>query len=71
VFVDGRTDLYNDEIIAQWFQVVRAEPGWERVLDRWGVNVVLLDPGWPVVAALERSGWKPVYRDEIGVVFTR
>jgi hypothetical protein len=38
VFVDGRTDLYNDEIIGQWSQVVRAEEGWQEVLARWDVH---------------------------------
>jgi hypothetical protein len=26
VFIDGRTDLYNDDVISQWLQVVRAGP---------------------------------------------
>jgi len=71
VFVDGRTDLYGDEIISQWLQVVRAEPGWEDVLDRWGVNLVLIRPSRPLVRVLEAEGWKQLYSDDVAVVYGR
>ncbi len=48
VFIDGRTDLYNDEIIEMWLQVVRAEAGWDEILDEWEVNLVLIEPGMPL-----------------------
>jgi hypothetical protein len=71
VFVDGRTDLFNDEIIDQWLQVVNAQPGWENVLNKWGVNLVLLEPDRPVIGNLERSGWKLLYADRMAVVYGR
>lgn len=71
VFIDGRTDLYNDEIIDQWLQVTRAEPGWQTVLDRWQVRLVLLEPGAPVVGLLQAQGWQTLYQDEQAVVLGR
>ncbi|GAB4579661.1 MAG: hypothetical protein Fur0022_23990 [Anaerolineales bacterium] len=71
VFVDGRTDLYDDEIIGQWFQVVWAEEGWEEVLDRWGVNLVFLEKDVPVIAKLAEAGWTQLYADEKAVIFAR
>lgn len=71
VFIDGRTDLYNDEVIDQWLQVVRAEPGWQEVLDRWDVRLILLEPGMPVIGHLESAGWQMMYRDSRAVVFRR
>jgi hypothetical protein len=71
VFIDGRTDLYNDEVIDQWLQVVRAEPGWQQTLDRWGVRLILLEPGMPVVAHLRSAGWRSLYEDQQAVVFSR
>lgn len=71
VFVDGRTDLYGDEIVGQWVQVVQAEEGWEGVLDEWGVNLVLVEPFRPVARELARAGWKELYRDEVAVVYGR
>lgn len=71
VFIDGRTDLYNDEIISQWLQVVRAEQGWMTVLENWQVRLILLEPDLPVVKELADAGWEQIYRDEISVVFSR
>ena len=71
VFIDGRTDLYNDELINQWLQVMRGEPGWQGVLDRWQVRLVLLEPGAPVVGQLALNGWKLLYQDERSVVYGR
>jgi hypothetical protein len=69
VFIDGRTDLYNDEIISQWLQVVQAENGWQQVLDRWGVKLIILEPDRPVVAQLDSNGWKRIYTDNTAVVY--
>lgn len=71
VFVDGRTDLYNDELLDQWFQVVRAEEGWQQVLYDWEVRLIVLEPTLPVVGYLEVEGWRLLYGDEVAVVYTR
>ncbi|GAB4579662.1 MAG: hypothetical protein Fur0022_24000 [Anaerolineales bacterium] len=71
VFVDGRTDLYNDEIIAQWFQIFRAEEGWQETLARWEINVILLEQGSPVLSRLEGEGWQKLYEDELAVVYAK
>ncbi|MBM3144540.1 MAG: hypothetical protein FJ010_06115 [Chloroflexi bacterium] len=71
VFVDGRTDLYGDELIGQWVQVVQAEEGWQEVLDEWDVGVILLEPFRPVVDELAEEGWDLLYKDDIAVVYGR
>ena len=71
VFIDGRTDLYNDDVIGEWLAIMRAEPGWEAGLERWGVNAVLVEPGAPLAAALEQAGWEKAYLDEVAVVMIR
>jgi hypothetical protein len=71
VFIDGRTDLYNDEVISTWLQVVRAETGWQQVLDDWGINLLLTEPTLPVVAHLSANGWDLLYEDEVAVVYKR
>jgi hypothetical protein len=69
VFVDGRTDLYNDEIIGQWLRAVRAEDGWQIVLERWDVRLILLEPATPLISQLEDSGWRLLYQDDIAVIY--
>ncbi len=71
VFIDGRTDLYNDDLINQWLQVIRGEPGWQAALDRWQVRLILLEPGAPLVGQLAQNGWKLLYQDERSVVYGR
>ncbi len=71
VFIDGRTDLYNDEIISQWLQVVRVESGWQEVLEKWDVGWVLLENGSDLQPALQANGWRLLYQDALAVVLSR
>ena len=71
VFIDGRTDLYDDDLINEWLQVLRAEPGWQAGLERWQVRLILVENGTPVVGQLEQNGWKQLYQDELAVIYGR
>jgi len=71
VFIDGRADLYGDELIQQWHDVVKANENALPVLDSWQVNVLLLEPDWPIIKVLKANGWKPVYLDGQAVILTR
>jgi hypothetical protein len=71
VFVDGRTDLYADEIVDQWVQVVRAERGWQDILDFWNVKLILLEPHHSVIKELSENDWILMYKDDIAVVYRR
>jgi len=71
VFVDGRTDLYNDEIIGQWVTVVEARQGWQSLLDLWQVRTILLEPDRPLIAQLTAEGWHLLYEDDVAVVYGR
>ncbi|NPA26025.1 MAG: hypothetical protein GXO36_00275 [Chloroflexi bacterium] len=72
VFVDGRTDLYGDEILSQWLDVVRGQPNWSTILDRWDVNFILLEREFPIHEALARSpDWVLVYEDGQARVWVR
>ncbi len=71
VFVDGRTDLYGDDIIAQWARVMAAQPGWQAVLDYWDVRLVLVRPEAPLASALPAAGWHILYRDHASVLYGR
>jgi hypothetical protein len=68
-FVDGRTDLFGDEILEGYLAAWRADPGWEHILDRWGIRVVLLEPYAPLADALEKAGWVMLYEDEQAIIF--
>ena len=71
VFVDGRTDLYGDEIIIQWLQMVNVEENWLELLEQWNIRLILLEPSWPITKVLEGEGWVLLYTDEIAVIYGR
>ncbi len=68
VFVDGRTDLYDDALLTQYVAAVRSEPQWREVLDQWQIGVVLLEPNMPLVTLLRELGWQTAEEDELSVV---
>lgn len=71
VFVDGRTDLFGDEILTEWLRIVNADDGWEELAEKWDLGWFLIEPQLPVVQRLIENGWKEYYRDEVSVVIVR
>ena len=70
-FVDGRTDLFDDAILNDYLETWRGGPGWEEVFARWDIRLALLEPGAPLVLALEASGWESLYEDDQAIVLGR
>lgn len=71
VFIDGRTDLYGDEIVGQWWNIIRATGDGLEFLDQWDVNFVLLEPSWSIVDTLQNGNWSVVYKDDISIILER
>jgi hypothetical protein len=67
-FVDGRTDLFDDEILSDYLAAWRGEDNWRRVFYRWDIRVALLEPAAPLTRVLEEAGWSPIYADDMSVV---
>ena len=68
VFVDGRTDMYGDKLIQDWIALVEADKGWESLMKKYEIGIVMVDPGRPLVNALETNGWKKVFEDSRAVI---
>jgi hypothetical protein len=72
VFVDGRTDLYNDQFLREYLDVMTARPGYQAALDRYGVNVVLVEADAVLANRLsEDPAWRKAYADSVAVVYER
>ncbi|MGC8838558.1 MAG: hypothetical protein ACP5UM_09090 [Anaerolineae bacterium] len=72
VYVDGRTDLYGDEVLGEYLRVVLLEPGWEEVLARRGIRLVVVEAGGPLAERLRADpDWEPFYGDDLAAVFVR
>jgi len=70
-FVDGRTDLFDDEILQEYLELWRADPGWEAIVERWGLRAALLEPEAPISRELLLAGWQLRYHDPQAVVLTQ
>ena len=72
VFVDGRTDLYDDAFLREYLSLVFAQGNWEETLDKYGIKLVLIEPQSMMGQLLvERPGWEQVYQDEMAAIFIR
>jgi len=72
VFVDGRTDLYENDLLTAYLNPVRGAAGYAALLDEYGINLVLLETGSPLLARLEQTGaWRELYTDEMATIYQR
>src|SRR5262249_28300948 len=73
VFVDGRSVSFYDNHISELFlDMLNARPGWEKPLDEYGIETVLLPVQVNLASVLKESDrWKPVYDDGFAIVFRR
>lgn len=73
VFVDGRAEVYYPSgAFEEEMTLHTAGDGWDRILDRRRVEVVLTARGGSLAHALEqRPGWKLAFTGPVEVVYTR
>ena len=72
VFVDGRTDLFGDELLSQYLQVHFARPGFQKVLDDYGVNFVLTETaGFTANFLALDEAWTLAYTDQVAAIYVR
>jgi len=72
VFVDGRADLYGDDLLRQFKTAVQLRTGWRDVLDRWKVEAVLAPPSCALAQALllDRN-WHAAFSDSKAIILLR
>ncbi len=69
VFVDGRNDMYEEQILEDFVSIRNAEEGWERLLAEYGADAILLPPLAPLVkGSAQDSGWCEAHRDQVAVL---
>jgi hypothetical protein len=72
VFVDGRTDLFGDELLRDYLQIWSGKNGWQAKLNSYEVGVVLVDAGSNLARVLDsEQGWVREYGDEMVVVYNK
>jgi hypothetical protein len=68
VFVDGRTDLYGDEVLEDYLRVMQGKAGWEAVLENQGISWMIIPSKTLQVKVLESAGWRVGYQDSVAAV---
>jgi hypothetical protein len=69
VFVDGRADLYGDDLLRYSIEL---RNGWRDVLDGWKVETILVPPNCALAQALLIDpAWYAAFRDSKSIVFRR
>lgn len=72
VFVDGRTDLYDDQVLNEYLEVAHGDQGWNQILDKYRVNFVLIESESLLNKTLTASkSWELVYQDDLAVIYVR
>jgi hypothetical protein len=72
IFVDGRTDLYDDKLLNQYMVTKAGEAGWQETLDRFQIRTVLVEQDSGLDRVLKQaSGWSRRYSDELAVIYVR
>jgi hypothetical protein len=72
VFVDGRADLYGDDLLRQFKTAVQLRTGWRDILDSWKVEAVLVPPSCALAEALLLDpNWHAAFSDSEAIILLR
>lgn len=72
VFMDGRSDYFQERIGNEYLQVYGAGSGWRQTLDKYQVGLALVPPDIPLAEALRADpAWKVIAQDAQAILFRR
>jgi hypothetical protein len=72
VFIDGRADLYGDDLMDAFTHTARGEDDWSEALRRYQVRTVVVPPASGLAGVLRaNSKWEQIFADTQAVIFTR
>ncbi len=72
IYVDGRTDLYDDDFLNEYLNAYQAGSDWQTAFAKYDIGTVLVEPGAPIARELTRTpGWAIRYSDPVAVVLVK
>jgi hypothetical protein len=72
VYIDGRTDLYGDAFVHEYFRLISGQGAWRLRFAEMGIRTVIINSAAPLATSLRNEpGWTQLYRDSIASVFVR
>lgn len=71
VFVDGRTDLYDDALLTEWLNTTLGKD-WQQTFAKWNIRLVVIEKDSALAGILRTDpAWREVYTDEKAAVFQK
>ncbi len=71
VFIDGRADLYGQQLFDQFADTYQFKGAWQQSLQRWSVDTVFVPTRSPLATGLRSSPrWTVSYEDSQAVILT-
>ncbi len=71
VFIDGRADLYGNEIIQEWLEISEGTEKGLALLESHHINLIYLEPYHALLGKLDPQEWVKVYADPQIVIYQR
>jgi hypothetical protein len=71
VFVDGRTDLFGDEVLNDYLEVTRIGENWRGIIDEYDLGLMLLQKQTILSSFAIQDGWSVLYADELAILLER
>jgi len=70
VVVDDRHDLYGEAFFKAYLKMYRGEDGWQEFLQEHEAGCLLFPRDAAITNLfLENPRWKPIYQDDVAVIF--
>jgi hypothetical protein len=72
-YIDGRGDMYGDELVLGFSRIAHGDSAaFNEAVQRWNIRwAILPNDAKPLIALLDRSGWKRIANDKVGVIYAR
>lgn len=72
VFIDGRADVYGEEVLHEFADTIQFKDGWQRTLGAWNISTVLVPVSSALATGLRGAPqWKVEYEDSQAIIMTR
>lgn len=71
VFIDGQTDFYGETLTREYERVISTSEGWENVLRKHDVALVIIPSDSILADKLAQQGWQELYRDATAVILEK
>ena len=72
-YVDGRGDMYGDELVVGYSRILHGDAAaFATAIQHWNIRwAIVPNASKPLIALLDRSGWRRIATDKVGAIYVR